>query len=66
MRRFGIRTVLLGAMPAPRCAWSAMAFLQPATPLAVIVGVLAVSGVFRSIGFTAYNSVAFADVPASG
>jgi hypothetical protein len=26
------------------------------------VGVLFVSGVFRSIGFTAYNSLAFADV----
>jgi hypothetical protein len=30
----------------------------------VILGVLALSGVFRSIGFSAYNSLAFADVDA--
>ena len=28
-----------------------------------MVAVLAVSGIFRSVGFSAYNSVAFSDVP---
>jgi hypothetical protein len=42
----------------------AIAFLQPATPLLVIAAVLTLSGIFRSVGFTAYNSVAFADIPA--
>jgi hypothetical protein len=42
-----------------------MAGLTDATPLALLVVLLVASGVFRSIGFTAYNSVAFADVPAA-
>ena len=32
------------------------------TPLVLLLALLAVSGAFRSIGFSAYNSVAFADV----
>src|SRR5664279_3544214 len=39
-----------------------MALLQASTPLLVILAALALSGIFRSIGFSAYNSVAFADV----
>jgi EmrB/QacA subfamily drug resistance transporter len=62
MRRFGIRTVMLGAVAASAACLVAIAFLQPATPLPLLLGVLLLSGVFRSIGFTAYNSVAFADV----
>ncbi|GAA1298213.1 MFS transporter [Pseudonocardia xinjiangensis] len=62
MRRFGIRTVLLGAIAASAACLVAIAFLQPTTPLPLLIAVLAVSGIFRSIGFTAYNSVAFADV----
>ncbi len=62
MRRFGIRTVMLGAVAASAACLVATAFLQPATPLPLLLGVLLLSGVFRSIGFTAYNSVAFADV----
>ncbi|WP_433555830.1 MFS transporter [Pseudonocardia xinjiangensis] len=64
MRRFGIRTVLLGAVAASAACLVAIAFLQPTTPLPLLIAVLAVSGIFRSIGFTAYNSVAFADVDA--
>jgi len=63
MRRFGIRTVLLGAVAASAACLVGMAFLRPATPLVALLALLAVSGVFRSIGFTAYNTVAFADVP---
>ncbi len=62
MRRFGIRTVLLGALAGSAVCLVAMAFLQPATPLPLLLALLALSGIFRSIGFTAYNSVAFADV----
>jgi EmrB/QacA subfamily drug resistance transporter len=63
MRRFGIRTVMLTAVVASAVCLLAMATLQDATPVSVVIGVLFVSGIFRSIGFTAYNSVAFADVP---
>jgi EmrB/QacA subfamily drug resistance transporter len=65
MRGLGIRTVLLIALVMSIVCLVAMAFLRPTTPLAVMIAVLAVSGVFRSVGFSAYNSVAFSDVPAA-
>lgn len=66
MRRLGIRTVMVGAIAASGAALIGIAFLQPTTPLPMLLGLLALSGVFRSIGFTAYNSVAFADVEPQG
>ncbi|MFC4946276.1 MFS transporter [Pseudonocardia sp. GCM10023141] len=62
MRRFGIRTVMLTAVAASAACLVGIAFLQPATPLPVLLVLLLLSGVFRSIGFTAFNSIAFADV----
>ncbi|WP_308258023.1 MFS transporter [Pseudonocardia lacus] len=62
MRRFGIRAVLLGSIAGGVACLVAMAFLQPTTPMPLLVAVLLLSGVFRSTGFTAYNSLAFADV----
>jgi Na+/melibiose symporter-like transporter len=62
MRRLGIRSVLLGAIAASASCLLGMAFLQPTTPLPLLLVLLVLSGTFRSIGFTAYNSVAFADV----
>ncbi|WP_276611640.1 MFS transporter [Cryptosporangium phraense] len=61
MRRFGIRTVLLASIVVGVVCLVGMAFLTPSLPLLVV---LFVSGVARSTGFTAYNSVAFADVGA--
>ena len=43
-------------------AWSGWPSCRPTTPLPLLLALLALSGVFRSVGFTAYNSVAFADV----
>jgi EmrB/QacA subfamily drug resistance transporter len=62
MRRFGLRTVLLGSIPAGLVCLLGMAALTPTTPLSLLIVLLALSGVFRSIGFSAYNSLAFADV----
>ena len=62
MRRFGIRTVMLGAVPASAACLVGLAFVRATTPLPMLAGLLLLSGVFRSIGFSAYNSVAFADV----
>jgi EmrB/QacA subfamily drug resistance transporter len=62
MRRFGIRTVLLAAIPASVVCLLGIAALTPSTPLPLLIALLAVSGMFRSIGFSAYNSLAFADV----
>jgi EmrB/QacA subfamily drug resistance transporter len=62
MRRFGIRSVMLGALTASAACLLGIAFLQPTTPQPLLLVMLVLSGTFRSIGFTAYNSVAFADV----
>jgi EmrB/QacA subfamily drug resistance transporter len=62
MRALGIRTVLLGSIAASAACLVAIASLEASTPLPLLLGVLALSGIFRSIGFTAYNSVAYADV----
>ncbi|MFI5614190.1 MFS transporter [Amycolatopsis sp. NPDC051903] len=62
MRLFGIRTVLLVSIVAGAACLVGMAFLTPTTPLPLLLGVLLLSGIVRSTGFTAYNSVAFADV----
>lgn len=62
MRRFGIRTVLLVNGVASVACFGLLATLRPALPLAVTALILYVSGALRSIGFTAYNNLAFSDV----
>ncbi|MET7329794.1 MFS transporter [Nonomuraea sp. NPDC005650] len=62
MRRLGIRAILLWSIAIGAVCLFGMAFLQATTPLPVILALLLVSGIVRSTGFTAYNSVAFADV----
>ena len=63
MRRFGFRNVLAvnGAFAAATLA--AMAMLRPSTPYVFIVALLFVSGLSRSLQFTALNTLSFADVP---
>jgi MFS family permease len=63
MRRFGIRRVLLVNGVASVGGFLLLAAaVHPGIPAAVLALVLVVSGVLRSIGFTTYNSLAFADV----
>ena len=62
MRRFGIRPVLLGAIITSAACLVGIALLEDYTPLPLLVALLALSGTVRSIGFSAYNSAAFADV----
>jgi EmrB/QacA subfamily drug resistance transporter len=62
MRRFGIRNVLLLNGVASVVCFALLATLHPGVPGALIALLLYGSGAFRSIGFTAYNSLAFADV----
>ncbi|MET0474565.1 MAG: MFS transporter [Mycobacterium sp.] len=64
MRRFGVKRVLLvnGVLSIGCYGLLAMLSLSPRLPLAVIAVVLFVSGALRSIGFTAYNTLAFCDV----
>ncbi|MGA7204348.1 MAG: MFS transporter [Specibacter sp.] len=63
IRRFGFRSVLLLSNAGGALVLGACALLGPATPLPVIAAVLFASGVLRSIGFSAYNTLQFADVP---
>jgi EmrB/QacA subfamily drug resistance transporter len=62
MRRFGIKRVLLVNALLSVAWFGLLAALDTQTPVALIAAVLYVSGALRSIGFTAYNSLAFADV----
>ena len=64
MRRFGIRPVLLGAITASAVALVGVGLVQAHTPLPLLLALLVLSGAFRSIGFSAYNTVAFADISA--
>jgi EmrB/QacA subfamily drug resistance transporter len=64
LRRFGFRTILVTAGSAVAMTLGICAAFRPGFPLAITVGVLFASGVFRSIGFSAYNTIVFADVPA--
>lgn len=61
--RFGFRPVLMVATAGAVVSILLTAFVTGATPVAVIIVLLFFSGVFRSIGFTAYNTIAFADIP---
>ncbi len=65
IRRLGFRTTILAASAAGAALALASVLLQAATPVPVIVLALVAGGAVRSIGFTAYNSLQFADVPAA-
>ncbi|SNT46084.1 drug resistance transporter, EmrB/QacA subfamily [Rhodococcoides kyotonense] len=62
MRRFGIRTVIIADGALSILCFGAIALVSVDTPPVVIAAILVISGALRSIGFTAYNSLAFADV----
>lgn len=65
LRRFGFRRVLLWSILGLAVTVAGCGLFTAATPLPVIAVVLFLSGVFRSIGFSAYNTIAFADTDAS-
>ena len=65
IRRFGFRTTIVGSSVAGAALAVAFACTDSTTPLPVFAVLLLVAGAFRSIGFTAYNSLQFADVPPS-
>lgn len=63
LRRHGFRSTLIGSGLVLTATTLACAAMTPSTPLALILPVLLVSGMARSMGFTAYSSMAFADMP---
>lgn len=62
IRRFGFRTVIIGSSIGGALAFAGCGLLGPDTSPVIIAVVLFASGVFRSIGFSGYNSLQFADV----
>ena len=62
IRRFGFRLVIIFSALGGAVMFGCCALLGPETPPVVIGLVLFASGVFRSIGFSGYNSLQFADI----
>jgi EmrB/QacA subfamily drug resistance transporter len=63
LRRFGFRTTMIGTGILNAVAILGCATFTPATPVPIILAVLFISGLLRSMQFTALNTLAFADVP---
>ncbi len=63
IRRFGFKPVIVGSNLVGAVVYAACVFVDATTPLWAIAVLLLFSGVFRSIGFSGYNSLQFADVP---
>jgi EmrB/QacA subfamily drug resistance transporter len=62
IRRFGFRTVLIASIAGGAIVFALIATLSATSPLSIVVALLLLSGVFRSIGFSAYNSLQYADI----
>jgi len=62
LRRFGFKPVLLVNGAINVLSLLACAFFTPATPIWLIALVLFIGGLTRSMQFTAYNTIAFADM----
>jgi MFS family permease len=64
IRRFGFRAVLIASIAAGGVVFGLLATLSAASPLPWVAALLLLSGVFRSVGFSGYNSLQFADIEA--
>jgi EmrB/QacA subfamily drug resistance transporter len=65
LKRFGFRAVLIVNAVISSIFIAAYGFFSPATPHAMIIGLLLMGGFFRSLEFTSINAIAYADVPNS-
>jgi len=63
VRRWGFRAVIIGATIAGSATLVLAANLSPRVALFEVILLLVVSGAARSIGFTAYTTIQYADVP---
>jgi EmrB/QacA subfamily drug resistance transporter len=61
--RFGFRRVLVMSTLGAAVSMALAALVTGSTPIVPIAVLLFFSGVTRSIGFTAYNTIGFADIP---
>ena len=65
LRRFGFRATLGWNGVASALLLGAMGLFRPGWPAAALYAVLLAGGFARSLQFTAYNAVAYADIPPS-
>jgi len=63
IRKFGFKAMLVFASLASAVTFALCALMTPETPVALMAALLVCSGAFRSIGFSAYASVQYADIP---
>ncbi len=63
LRQFGFRTVLVVNAFVAAVFVTLPAAFTPATPVAIMTGLLLIGGFFRSLQFTSVNALAFSDVP---
>lgn len=63
LRALGFRDTLLANCVVSSVLLGLVAFFQPAWPVALIYAILLAGGFFRSLQFTAYNALAYADIP---
>ena len=63
LRWFGFRTVLVWNAALSALLLAACAAFRPAWPIMGLYAVLIAGGFLRSLQFTAYNTIAYADVP---
>ena len=62
IRQVGFRKLLIVNGLLSSAFTACCAFFTPATPYALMIGVLLIGGFFRSLQFTATNTIAYADV----
>jgi EmrB/QacA subfamily drug resistance transporter len=62
LRRFGFRNTMMWNAAIATVLLASCAAFRPAWPIWAIYGLLLVTGFFQSLQFTAYNTIAFADI----
>lgn len=65
LHAFGFKVLLVASGAVGALCMVAMAFLTAETSIVLMAALLFLSGVARSVGFTAYNTITFADVEQS-
>jgi EmrB/QacA subfamily drug resistance transporter len=63
LHRWGFRTTMVWNGLIASGFLGALALMRPSWPPAAILGLLVVGGFFQSLQFTAYNTIAYADIP---
>jgi len=62
LHRLSFRTVIVASVSVVSLTMLLCGGLTPGTPTVAVVGLLVISGAARSVGFTAYGTIMFADV----